>query len=159
MLTKKKKIIILVGMVGLLVVTGWLNIMLNNWTNNKNTDSPTGGGQLNFFEQFRVDRIATRDQTRMHLETIVNNPASTPEAIASALAQIEDLARTFNQELALETMIKGLGFSDAIVTNSTVNLNVIVQAQELTSKQANQILNIITTETDTPATDVRLMTV
>jgi len=157
MLTKKNKIIILCGMVGLLVVTGWLNIMLNVWTN-KGGDTPAGE-QLNFFEQYRVDRIATRDQTRMHLESIVNNPASTEEAVASALAEIQELAKTFDQELTLETLIKALGFEDAIVANSTVNLNVIVQADEITSEQANQVLNIVTTETGRDATDVRLITV
>jgi len=147
-------------MVGLLVVTGWLNIMLNTWGIGKNNDdTPTGGSQLNFFEQFRIDRIATMDQTRMHLETIVNNPASTPEAVESALAEIENLAKVFNQEVALETIIKALGFSDVAVTNALVNLTVMVQAEEISQEQSDKILHAVVSETNRDPIDVRLLTI
>ena len=45
------------------------------------------------------------------------------------------------------------------MTNTTENINVIVKSDELTKAEATQILEIITTETDKTALDVRLIPV
>ena len=67
MISKKKKIIVLVGMIALLVVAGGLNIFLNLY--NKGGDSPVSGNTYgNFFETYRVDRQTTRDQTILYLD-------------------------------------------------------------------------------------------
>ena len=61
--------------------------------------------------------------------------------------------------LVIEGLIKSLGFEDAVVTNTTENINVIVKSAELTSEEAAQILDIVTTETDKTALDVRIIPV
>ena len=57
----------------------------------------------------------------------------------------------------LEGLIKALGFEDAVVTSTTENINVIVKCGEMTGTQAAQILEIIVTETETNATNVRII--
>ncbi|MDR3022312.1 MAG: SpoIIIAH-like family protein [Clostridiales bacterium] len=157
MLTKRKKTIILFGMIGLLVITGWLNIMLNNWTSG-NGDQPTGGDSLSFFAQYRADRLISRTESRLHLESIINNPNSSPEAIASAEQELSVLASNFETELVLETLIKALGFSDAAVAYAS-NVNVMVKGDELNDEKANQILHIILNETESDPSTVRLIEV
>ena len=62
-------------------------------------------------------------------------------------------------ELVIEGLIKSLGFEDAVVTNTTENINVIVKSPELTADEAAQILEIVVSETDKTANDVRIIPV
>lgn len=158
MLSKKKKIFILVGMVALLVVTGCLNIFLNNKSTKASaSDDVTSYG--NFFMTYRTDRQATRDQTIMYLDAIIQNEASTEDAVKNAEAQKLALTKNMDLELVLEGLIKALGFEDAIVTASTENINVIIKSDEMTEAEVAQVLDIIVSETDKTALDVRIIPV
>ena len=151
MLSKKKKIIILSGMVALLVVTGVLNIVLNN-----RVEETAGTHQeyQSLFQTYRTDRSATRDQTMLYLDAIIASDASSQEAIAAAEEQKLALTRNMEVELALEGLIKAVGFEDAFITMSTENVNVIVKAELLTEDEANRILGIIVDETGRSAQNV-----
>lgn len=159
MLSKKKKIIVLVGMVALLVLAGCLNIFLNILPGKG--DTPTDGNVTygNFFATYRTDRQTTRDQTILYLDAIINNEASSEDAVANAEASKLALTQNMELELVLEGLIKSLGFDDAVVTNSTENVNIIVKAKELTSEQAAQILEVVQTETKKEANNVRIIPV
>ena len=157
MLSKKKKIFILVGMVALLVVTGCLNIFLNNRSSQAaNAETVTYG---NFFTTYRTDRAVTREQTMLYLNEIIANEASSEEAIKEAQAQKLSLSQNMELELVLEGLIKALGFEDAIVTATTDSINVIIKSGELTEAEVAQVLDIIVTETDRTANDVRIIPV
>ena len=157
MLSKKKKIFILVGMVALLVVTGCLNIFLNNKSSQAaNAETVTYG---NFFTTYRTDRTVTREQTMLYLNEIIANEASSEEAIKEAQAQKLSLSQNMELELVLEGLIKALGFEDAIVTATTDSINVIIKSGELTEAEVAQVLDIIVTETDRTANDVRIIPV
>lgn len=158
MLSKKKKIFILVGMVALLVLTGCLNIFLNNGTKKVQGSSDEVTYQ-NLFATYRADRQATRDQTIMYLDAIIANEASSQEAIASAEASKLEITRNMELELVLEGLIKSLGFEDAFVTNSTENINVIVKQEILSDDEANSILDVILRETEKDATNVIIIPV
>lgn len=157
MLSKKKKIFVLVGMVALLVATGCLNIFLN--ANAKNVIKEGGSSSANFFVTYRADRQTTRDQSMLYYDAIIKNSASSAEAIANAEKCKLDLAKNMELELVLEGLIKALGFQDAVVTNTTENINVIIKAKELQSTQVAQVLEIITTETTKVANNVRIIPV
>lgn len=158
MLSKKKKVFILAGMVALLVVTGCLNIFLNN----RSTKATATDGNVtygNFFSTYRTDRQATRDQTILYLDAIINNEASSAEAVQGAEAQKLALTQNMDMELVLEGLIKALGFEDAVVTASTESVNIIIKSAELTEAEVAQVLDIIVTETDKTANDVRIIPV
>jgi len=152
MLSKKKKIIVLSGMVALLVVTGVLNIVLNNRV--KETEGAQQEEFKSLFQTYRTDRTATRDQTMLYLDAIIASDASSAEAIAAAEEQKLQLTRNMEVELALEGLIKAIGFADAFITMSTENVNVIVKAESLTEDEANRILAVIVDETGRSAQNV-----
>ena len=158
MLSKKKKIFVLVGMVALLVLTGCLNIFLNN-----GTKKVEGSGEevtyQNLFATYRADRQATRDQTILYLDAIIANEASTQEAKASAEASKLEITRNMELELVLEGLIKSLGFEDAFVTNSTENVNIIIKQEVITDEEADKVLDIIVRETAKDATNVIIIPV
>lgn len=151
MLSKKKKIFILVGMVALLVVTGCLNIFLNN------KDDANAGGEVTYeslFATYRADRAASRQVSILFLNEIIESPSATAEAKASALASKLAITANMEMETVLEGIIKGAGFEDAFVTVSTENVNIIVNKEVLTSEEANKILDIVLRETLKEATQV-----
>ncbi len=164
MLSKKKKIFILCGMLALLVVTGVLNIVLNGKSISA-SGSGSGGGSGNnqssasFFATYRSDRDATREQSLLYLDAIINSAESGSEAAENARKSKLDLTKNMEFELVLEGLIKALGFEDVVVASSTESVNVIVKAKELTEEQATQIAEVITTETGRKAFDIRIISV
>lgn len=159
MLSKKKKILVIVGMVALLVVAGGLNIFFNLTAKNK-ADNPVNAATYgDFFETYRVERKTTRDQTILYLDAIINNEASSADAVANAEASKLELTQNMEVELVLEGLIKSLGFEDTVVTNSTENVNIILKAKEITSEQAAQILDVVLTETKKEPNNVRIIPV
>ncbi|HEY8444037.1 MAG TPA: SpoIIIAH-like family protein [Clostridia bacterium] len=153
MLSKKKKIIILAGMLVLLIITGVLNVVLNQSTQ-KNDPTPVAAG--NFFDSFRSDRAETRNQTIVYLDAIINNPASSKEDIAAAQAEKLRIATAMEQELIIEGLIKAQGFEDCVVTIGA-KVNVIVKAESLTEDELIQILYIVTEETGKHPSEVEVI--
>jgi len=159
MLSKKKKVFILVGMIALLVVTGVLNVVLNGNAISANGGDDTQLGSASFFDTYRTDRTATREQTILYLDAIIDNSDSSSDSVENARQSKLELTQNMELELVLEGLIKSLGFEDVVVTNSTESVNVIVKAKELTDVQATQITEIIVTETDKSSFDVRIIPV
>lgn len=155
MTSKKKKVFILVGMVALLVLTGVLNIVLNNVVDVDGTDTSTT--YSDFFVSFKVERETWREQSILYYDAIIASSQSSKDAKDNAEAARQALIDASETERTLEGLIKGLGFADAIVTSTTQNINVIVKCTEMTGTQANQILDIIVSETGALATNVRVI--
>ena len=156
MLKKRTKIIILVAMVVLLGVTGYLNIALNN----RVVDA--GGSNItsyNYFDSYRTDRAATREEMLATYDAMVASADTTEEGKREAEAAKLALMEQMESDLALEYSIKSLGYQDAIVTTSTNYINVIVKSGELTFEQANQILKLIKDSTDYTSNMVKVIPV
>ena len=145
MLKKRTIIIILVAMVVLLGVTGYLNIALNN------SVVDAGGSNItayNYFDSYRTDRAATREEMIATYDAIISSADSSEEAKQEAENAKIALTAQMEQDLALEYSIKSLGYSDAIVTTSTNYINVIVKSGELTTTQVSQIMQLVLDQTD-----------
>lgn len=155
MLSKKKKIFVLVGMVALLVATGCLNIFLNR----PEKVSGDGGAYANFFAGYRAERITTRNEIMLNLDAIITNAATSAEAKRDAENQKLELVKSMELELELEALIKALGFEDVVVTNTTEKINIIIKTPPMDENQAAQVLDIIVTQTDKKAKDVRILPV
>ena len=147
--SKTKKIIVLSVMVALLIATGVLNFVLNdklNQTGQIASEQPGNVAQT-FFAAARSERDATRESEFLYLDAIMN----------SAQEQKLALVDRMEKELALETLIKGKGFEDVIVTIGDSGVSIVVGSQELTVEQANQILSVVVSETTFKPTDVNVI--
>lgn len=158
MLKKKTKIIILSAMVLLLGVTGYLNIALNNQTISTSTSTTTQSA-YNYFDSYRSDRSATRDQEILYYTAIIEDENSSTEAQKNAEEKKLALITEMENELALEYLIKGLGFSDAIVTTSSNYINVLVKSSELTSSEVAKIVSVVTEQTDFSLSAIKVIPV
>ena len=159
MLKKKTKIIILSAMVLLLGVTGYLNITLNNQTISTGANVSNTTTSYNYFDSYRTDRSATRDQEILYYTAIIEDENSTADAKSAAQDKKLSLIAEMENELALEYLIKGLGFSDAIVTTSSSYINVIVKSSELTSQEVAKIVSVVTEQTNYALAEIKVIPV
>ena len=158
MLSKKKRILILSCFVVLLVVTGVLNIVINNNVV-ENVSAGYESANANFFATYRADRQDTRSQEIVYLDAIIASANSSAEAKNSAETKKQELVAQMESELMLEGLIKAKGFEDAIVSTSSSNINVIIKSAELMSSEVAQIVEIIQGQTNYNLENIKIIPV
>lgn len=161
MKSRTKKVLVLSVMVVLLVATGVLNFVLNDKltsaTDNVNNSNVDNSVTQTFFAAARSDREATRESEFLWLDAIVKSDASSESAKAEAEEQKMLLIKRMEQELKLETIIKGKGFEEAIVTIGDGGISVVVGKPELTREEANQVLATVVGETSCDPNTVKVI--
>ncbi len=154
-MSKKKKIIVLVSMVALLVLTGCLNYFLNR-PNSQNANAGNTVVYTDYFKSSHADRDTSRTETVMQYNAIIESEATSAEAKANAEKELAALVANMETEQRLEALIKALGYDDCLVTVGTENINVILKSDAMTDSEVAQVLEIIVTETDKSAPNVRI---
>ena len=166
MIKVKKRYLVVVGLVALLVLTGYLNYLFNNssTTEEQSTiaqEEQNGAQQVSssvsFFESFRLERDEDRIKEVEYIDSIINHNETDTETLKDAQQQKLDLATSMEKELTIEGLIKAKGFSDVVVTLHTGSVNVIVDAQELDSQQVAQILDIVQRESGESSENIKIM--
>ena len=152
---KRTKIIILAVMVVLLGVTGYLIIALNNSAQ----DVPTQTTTASYFASYREDRESRRDQELLYYQAIAESPDSTAEAVQAANEARQALIEQMDTELVVEGLIKGLGFNDCVITMSTSNVNVLVDADTLTEAEVTQIVDVVQEHLGTDLKNIKIIPV
>lgn len=142
-LSKRKKIIILSVMVALLLVTGYVNVALNSSLSKKQT-TQTSTTNASFYVTYRTEREATRAQEIQFYDSILTSATASETAKTEAEANKLQLIEQMEKELVTEGIIRGKGFSDAIVSSSSSNVNVFVQSAELSKAEVAQIAKVVT---------------
>lgn len=161
MLTKKKKIFMLIGMVLLLAVTAYLNYALAANADNTNGDNDlvTAG---NFFTQYRSERQSTRNEEIAYLDAIINSTQDEYETQRqTAMDQKLQLITAMEQELAVENILKAKGYEDVVVTVGVASdtSNIIIKTAELTLQDTAIIYNTMFEQTGLQADNVRIIPV
>ena len=155
MLTKKKKIFILLGMVALLVVTGCLNLFLTKEDEELQTTNYTSASLLT---SYRASKLETRNSMLELYDSIIATSTDS-EQIMETNALISDLAGRMESETVLEGMIMASGYEDVVVTSADDSYTVMVKSDGLTSDDVAQILGILVKETGVSATNVKISAV
>jgi len=153
MLSKGKKIFILVAMVALLVVTGYLNVALNGSDSDLQT---TTSSSANFFTTCRADKLATRNYQIEVYDEIIKTSTDAEEVKEYKQKKNEVIANMETEQI-LETKIMAAGYEDAIVTNANGIMNVFVKSiSGLNLDEAAKILSIITSQIKIDAANVKI---
>lgn len=155
MLSKRKKFLVLSVMLVLLVVTGYLNVTLNNGIIEAGAGANTG----NFFATYRMDRQDTRNQEIMYYEAIIASENSSAEAITLAETKKAALISAMELELVTEGLIKAKGFEDCLVTSTTGSVNVIVKCPNLEDTQVAQIVEVVQEQTGVTIDNITIIPV
>lgn len=157
MSSKLKKVIILSAFCVLLLVTGGVNIMINNMATNE--PSTNVASTANFFSNYRTDRQDTRNQEILYLDAIIASEATSAES--KALAEAERLELVTNMELVMniENLILAKGFSDVAVSTSSGNISVMVETAGLNSTEVAQIVDIVVNNSDYSIDNIKIIEV
>lgn len=155
-LSKRKKILILCGMVFLLAVTAGLNLVLSkNNTDNVQTSSYESAS---FLTSYRASKLETR-QTMIEYYDSILATSTDSEQIVETNALIKELAGRMEKEIVLEGMIMAAGYEDAVVTNADDSYTVMVKTNNMTSDDVAKILGILVKQTGTSASNVKITAV
>lgn len=156
-MTKKKKFFIISSFCLLLIVTGVLNIVLNNKIATEASGDVVATG--NFFSTYRADRVDTRNEEILYLDAIIASASSSAESKTAAETKRAELISLMETELSLEGLIKAKGFDDVVVSTSASNINVIVKSAELAESEVAQIVDIIQGQTNYSLDNIKIFPV
>ena len=156
-MTRKKKIIVMSSLVLLLAVTAVLNVLLAQSSSAEETTVTTA----NYFSTYRTERTSTRSEELLQLDSIIALYDESSEEYASAVAMKLEIVSVMEKELLLETMIKSLGFADAVVAinTDTDNVTVFINSSELDYDTALAIYNMLLNEAGVDAGNIIIMPV
>lgn len=96
----------------------------------------------------KVSREQVRAQSRETLQAIIDNADLSDEQKQDAVAQMVELTKLSEQEVAVETLLSSKGFSDAVVSLTADSADVVVESAELTDANRAQIEDIVTRKTE-----------
>lgn len=156
-MSKKKKIIVLSCMIALLAVTAVFNFVL---TVDRAPDAEqVSGNSANYFSQYRTERMTTRNEELLQLDSVIAASATEGAEKTEALKLKTDLTRNTERELLLETLIKAYGFEDAVVVIGldSDNVNVMAKSENLTTDDAIKIYTIISEEISVSPENVKII--
>ncbi|MBR2861772.1 MAG: SpoIIIAH-like family protein [Clostridia bacterium] len=154
-----RKAMVVAAMVVLLLVTGLLN-----WKylaqNNENPSADKNEQEVetsNFFTTYKSERLSNREEELTYLESVITNANTDAQTINEAQQMKMEIVANMELESTLEGLLVAKGFEDAIVTFGTTSVNIVVKDAELTQTKVAQILDIVTTETQYTAGEVKVI--
>ncbi len=146
-MTKRKKIIVLSCMIALLAVTAVFNFVLTSPTD-LNSGDVNVIATSNYFTQYRSERLNSRNEELLQLDSVIQSAEASSEEYATALSLKIELTEMTEKEFLLENLIKAYGFEDVVVVIGldSDNVNVIAKTEELSTDDAIAIYTIIQEE-------------
>ena len=119
------------------------------------------GRPSGYFATARLNRQQARDAAVETLATVSVTDGASEEVVSSALAKISAIASTCEKEAELESLIMAKGFMDCVVFISEEGVKITVPSamEGLSSTAVAQITEIVTTETEYKATDLKIIPV
>ena len=98
------------------------------------------------FETLRMEFMDQRSKSREDLETKLASADISIEEKNEAIEQMDQLKELATTETVLETLIKSMGYEDALVRADGEQVRVTVKAKEHSPGEANKIIRLVTDE-------------
>ena len=156
-MTKKKKIVVLSCMIALLAVTAVCNFLLTGYS--VNIEESTIVSSANYFSQYRNERLTTRNEEILQLDSIIDATDVSSTERTDALKLKMELTEITEKELLLESLIKAYGFEDVVVVIGldSKSVNVIAKDSDLTADDAVLIYSIVSEENVASPENVKII--
>lgn len=123
------------------------------------TAAKTEKTEKDYFTTARKAREEAREEAQEAVEEMLDSKNLTEEDKKSALAKIEKIGTDIEKESNIESLLKAKGFSEALAVISDSGITVVVKSEGLTSAQTLQIQDIVTTETEIPLSNIKIIPV
>ena len=157
MSARAKKVMILGCFCALLLITGVVNIYINN--NVANEANASIQSTANFFTNYRNDRVDTRNQEILYLDAIIASEATSIEAKTAAEAERLALVTTMDMVMTIENLLVAKGFENAVVSTSAGNISVIVETAGLTNNEVAQICDVVLNNSNYSIDNIKIIEV
>lgn len=100
-----------------------------------------------YFSSAKLSREQNRAKNKSTLMEIINNKSVTSADKKAAVKEVAAITEASEKENAAELMLEAKGFTDAMVSISEGNADVVVSANELSNQQIAQIEDIVRRKT------------
>lgn len=112
-----------------------------------------------YFDAARRTREEARGEALEILEETLADVKTDSDARQEAVQTVTVVAKSVEQEDAIESLLKAKGFTDCVVYIENNSCHVAVQATELTDAQTLQILQIVTAQSGVQTENISIVTV
>lgn len=107
-----------------------------------------------YFSSAKLSREQSRAKNKETLMEIINNKSLASADKKAAVKEVAQLTKAAELENAAELMLEAKGFLEAVVSISQGNVDVVVNAEELSSQQIAQIEDIVKRKTGIAAQNI-----
>ncbi|MCF6465616.1 SpoIIIAH-like family protein [Clostridium sp. Cult2] len=111
----------------------------------------------NYFIEQRLSRDKLRAGLIDRLNEIVNNDNTIDEMRTEAQKKIMEIGEISEKELVVEGLIKAKGFEDVLIFLTKESAKVVVSIDELSEQDVVKILDVVITETNLEASNIKIM--
>ncbi len=111
----------------------------------------------NYYIEQRLSRDKLRAGLIDRLNEIVNNDNTNEEMRTEAQKKIMKIGELSEKELVVEGLIKAKGFDDVLIFLTDESAKVVVSTEELNEQDVVKILDVVMTETDLEASNIKIM--
>lgn len=111
----------------------------------------------NYFAEHRLNRDKERSEILERLNKIIEDENTKEDVRNNAQSELIKLGDTTETELLLEGVIKGKGFNDIVVFFNNDNTRIVIDKEELSEQDVMKVLEIVTSETELQAQDIKIM--
>ncbi|MDG4655597.1 SpoIIIAH-like family protein [Ectobacillus antri] len=98
------------------------------------------------FAQLRLEMEDKRSEAKEKLQEVITSVGTSAEEKSKAKDQLEAIEKVSAKEAVLETLIKSQGYKDALVRADGTDVQITVKADKYSSKEANNIIQLVTKE-------------
>lgn len=123
------------------------------------TSAKVNETESNYFENAKKERNANLKKQQELVEETLRSSSLTDDEKSAATDAVKALVSRLEQENNIETLLKAKDFADALVIIGDKDVNVVVKSEGLTTTQTLQIQDIITTQTNIPLANIKIVTV
>ena len=100
------------------------------------------------FDEIRLEQSNERTQLRQQLTEKIASDTLSADEKNKAFNEMNELIKLEANETTLEMLIKGLGYTDALVRLDKEKASITVMSEELTREKANEIIFLVKPEMD-----------
>lgn len=122
-------------------------------TEDGQTEGQDGSGELS---KLRQDRDTARSQSVEEWQKIATSPEASAEAKHDAEKKIAAEAESATKERKIETQVKAKGYDDCFASVDENGVSVTVKGGEIDGAKVAQIKDIIVSETNVPARNIKI---
>lgn len=121
------------------------------------TSAKADADDTDYFSKTKKERENVRKEAQEEIEETLKSDKLTDDDKKSAIAKVEEIAGRMESESNIEALLKAKGFDKALAVISDTGISVVVKSEGLTSAQTLQIQDIVTSETNIPLSNIKII--